>query len=60
MNNEKSKKVTYEIETNDSLKLSRKVEHSNRPRINININGDDLLTVLAFGAVYLLFFLMFR
>lgn len=60
MKNEKSKKVTYEIETNDSLKLSRKVEHSNRPRININIDGDDLVTVLAFGAVYLMFFLMFR
>lgn len=60
MNNEKSKKVTYEIDTQDTLKLSRKVEHSNRPRINIDLNGDDLVTVLAFGAVYLMFFLFFR
>lgn len=60
MNNERSKKVTYEIDTKDNLKLSRKVERSSRPRINIHLNGDDLLTVLAFGAVYLMFFLMFR
>lgn len=59
MKNDKSKKVTYTIKTGDELELSREVEHTNRPRININIDGDDLLTVLAFATVWFLLFLMF-
>lgn len=60
MNNDRTKKVTYEIDTDENLKISRKVEQSNRPRININIDGDDLLTVLVFVTVWILFFLVFR
>ena len=49
MKNNKSKKVTYTVRAGDDLELSREVEHTNRPRININIDGDDLLTILEIG-----------
>lgn len=45
MSRERTKKVTYEIEANDSLKLSHKVEHSNKPRITFNVNGEDLVAI---------------
>lgn len=60
MNNERTKKVTYEIDTDENLKISRKVEQSNRPRININIDGDDLVIALVFVTVWILFSLVFR
>lgn len=60
MNNERTKKVTYEIDTDENLKISRKVEQSNRPWININIDGDDLVIVLVFVTIWILFSLVFR
>lgn len=59
MSNERSKKVTYEIDTDENLKISRKVEQSNRPRININIDGDDLVIALVFVTIWILFSLVF-
>lgn len=59
MNNERTKKVTYEIDTDENLKISRKVEQSHKPRININIDGDDLLIALVFVTVWLLLVLVF-
>lgn len=51
----RSKKVTYTVKGGEDIEVSRKVEKSDKPRIEF----ETLLMIFAFGTLWLMFVLMF-